>query len=373
MVGAIMVSQNPSRESIEMETISLKPLTELFEPEILQFRDEEIAEINTVFVKGSHSKYKDYGDDTKCLLLQGFSGSGKSQCVKKVLKDHPGKYFFVSGESNPTAHSLLKSIFDLHSNTLSSTIEKAIEILSEDNKVLVIDEINKLKNIEEIRLLFNALNTIYRRIPYSMILITNKKGFLNFIPQDGRLTFHPEQIDFKSYTIPQIASILTSRVESIQKNSPHFNLGQLIIMRISKFVVEQFDGSIRSALILLKKAILNNDCSGVFLQKTIKKMLADEEIDELKNLSKYHLEFLRVLYNLADFETEMKFQEILEKTSYSPGRVTQLLDYFEKYHGILKSKNINRGRAGGNVRIVSFASIQKYKTVGNALYDGRTF
>ncbi|HEC66520.1 MAG TPA: AAA family ATPase [bacterium] len=357
--------------------ISLLPLTENYRPDILLFRNQQIREVESVFSSPSNQKYENHGEDERCLLLQGFSGSGKTTVVSFVLKKYKTAYLLASGANNPTAFLLIKSLFDINASTTGAAIQKAIDKLKKKKKVLVVDEINKLKNTEEIGLFFDMLNTIYRAVKCPMILVTNKKGFLDFIPVDGRRTFHPERIDFKSYDIQELYEILNSRVGIIKKESEEFSIEPEFIAMVAKFVFNKFDGSVRSAFSLLRKCIVGDDFSEKFLQKTCDNLITEEKSEDLRMLTEYNRKFLKSVYDMSTNEglnvsfkklEGVKFPDIVLSTGYSKGRVSQLLQYFEEYHGVLQSTKENKGRAGGRSRLVKFSSDKDYEIVKEVLY-----
>ena len=366
--------QSLINEESKQKKISLFYLTEDYKPEEILFREKQIEEVNSIFAISNHDLYENYGEDEKCLLLQGFSGTGKTSVVSHVLKHHKGKYFFGSGAHNPTAFLLLKSLFDITASTMGGGIDKAIEKLKEKKKALVIDEVNKLKNTTEIMIFFDMLNTIYRKVKCKMVLVTNKKGFLEFIPDDGKLTFHPERIDFTIYSNQEIYEIIKHRTDLIKKEFSEFSVEDSDLARVSLFVSGNFDSSIRSALTLTRKCILHDDFSEEFLKNTSDKLILEERMEELRMLTKYQRDFLEAIYNLSTQHDvgvkypdlhSVKFSDLIKLTSYSPGRVSQLLKYFEEYHGIIES--IKSREKAGRTRIIKFVSEKEYNIVENIL------
>lgn len=359
----LVIGQEPPKPKI-----SLFELTGSYQPEKIFFREPQIKRIESIFQPPLNNLYQDYEEDAQCLLIQGFSGSGKTTVISHILKNQDGKYLFASGADNPSSFILLKSLFNVTGSTLGNVIRKAIEKIKAQKKILVIDEINKLKNLEEIKIFFDALNTIYRETKCSIILVTNRKGFLDFIPQDGKLTFFPEKVEFKNYHTSEIREILNMRVEKIQLKFPEFNIADdSAIPRIARFVYSEFDGSVRSALTLIRKCIVANDFSEEFLKVTCDKLLVEEKLDELKMLSKHHKIFLNKLFTLSvnaeGQATEVKFQDLVKETGYSPGRISQILKYFEEYHGLITSKEKNKGRAGGRTKTIQIHSQESFNLI----------
>ena len=327
----------------------LRELTESYQPEKVLHREEQLKKINEVFK--TFNKFQ-MGSN---LLLQGYSGSGKTTTITKALKDKNGNYVFVSGAQNKTSYKLLKSIFDLNFNTLERTLSEGIKKFKNYPKIIVIDEVNKLKNGVELKDFFDNLNTIYRETSCPIIIITNQRGIIGLIPQDARLTLLFEKIDFKSYNPLQLNDIVEERVKEIQKKH-QIEIPEGRIKYICAIACKEMDGSARAVLRIVQRSILKNDFSKESIHEALTGILEEEWREFIIGLSQNQQKFLSLLVLLAGKNKKISFPDILNQLDkYTPSRISQLLDIFQDY-GIIKSENINHGRAGGNKRFVSFTS-----------------
>ena len=340
----------------------IRELTESYTPEKVLHRDNQIKDIKEVFE--TFKKFKMASN----LLLQGFSGSGKTTAVNSVLKNQNGSFVYASGAQNKTSYKLLKSIFDLNFHTVERTLTEGIKKFKEDPKIIVIDEVNKLKDGVELRDLFDNLNTIYRETSCPVILITNQRGVIGLMPDDARLTLLFEKIEFKPYNAIELKDIISDRVELIKKVHP-VNIPEGKLEYIAAVACRDMDGSARSALRITQKCILKNNFTDEEILKALSGIQAEDWRDFLTNLSQNQQKFLGLLLNLSSGQKKIPFSEILKHLSkYTPSRISQLLDVFEDY-GIIKSEYVNRGRAGGNQRFIIFTSTQIYEKISEISED----
>ena len=336
----------------------LRELTESYQPEKLLHRDIQLEKINEVFK--SFKKFQ-MGSN---LLLQGYSGSGKTTTITSALNGKNGDYIFVSGAQNKTSYKLLKSIFDLNFNTVERTLVEGIKKLQRYPKIIIIDEVNKLKNGIELKDFFDNLNTIYRETSCPVIIITNQRGIIGLIPQDARLTLLFERIDFKSYNALELKDIIEDRVKLIQeKHQIEIPDGRLEY--ICAVAGKEMEGSARAALRIVQKSILKDNFSDEAIDESLTGILEEEWREFIIGLSQNQQRFLSLLIKLGQNNKKISFPDILSQlTKYTPSRISQLLDVFQDY-GIIQSENINHGRAGGNKRFVSFTS----KLIFNKMSD----
>ena len=88
----------------------------------------------------------------------------------------------------------------LHLSTYAESLENdIIHFLKKTPKVLIIDEVNNLKDDREVFQLFGHLNTIYRETRVPIIVITNNRNIRNMMPDDARKTLLFEIIEFPAY------------------------------------------------------------------------------------------------------------------------------------------------------------------------------
>ena len=336
----------------------LRELTESFPVARVLHRDDQIKQVSEVFK--TFAKFK-MGSN---LLLQGFTGSGKTTTINYVLNKYDDGYLFASGSQNKTSYKLLKSIFDLNFHTIEKTLSEGIKKLKENPQIIVIDEVNKLKDGKELRDLFDNLNTIYRETTCPIILITNQRGIVGLMPDDARLTLLFEKIEFKPYNALELKEIIFDRVKMIQEKYDNIEIPEGRLEYISAIICKEFDGSARAALRITQKCILKNDFSNEIIEAAMTGILEEDWRNFLANLAPNQQKFLSLLIDLTENEKRIPFSKILRNLSkYTPSRISQLLDVFEDY-GIIKSEYVNKGRAGGNRRFILFVSNEIHDKIG---------
>ncbi|HEA46678.1 MAG TPA: AAA family ATPase [Candidatus Pacearchaeota archaeon] len=341
----------------------LRELTEFHKPDKILHRNQQILEIKRVF-----KNFKEFGMASN-LLIQGFSGAGKTASITNILDQENGDYIFVSGSENKTSYKLLKSLFDLNFNTVEKTLTEGIRKLKENPKVIVIDEINKLKNGSEIKDLFDNLNTIHRGTGCPVILITNTRGIIGLMARDAQLTLMFEKIEFKPYSVDQLQDILGERVLLLKNKGIKIVIPESFIEKICAAVFTEMDSSVRMAMKILQKCLLNND----FSEKALKKSLESVEVEDWREffntLSEIQKRSLLLISKFAPWPNKIASKEMFKHFNrYTPRRVLQIIDVFEEF-GIIKSDYENKGRAGGNKRFISFTNKNLFDRVNDFIED----
>ena len=249
----------------------------------------------------------------------------------------------------------MKSIFDLNFSTVESTLTEGIKKFKNYPKIIVIDEVNKLKNGAELKDFFDNLNTIYRETSCPIIIITNQRGIIGLMPQDARLTLLFEKIKFNSYNALELKDIVEDRVKIIQEKYK-IEIPDGRLEYICAVAGKEMDGSARAVLRIVQRSIIKDDFSDEAIGESLTGILEEEWREFIIGLSQNQQRFLSLLINLAKENKKISFPDILNQlTKYTPSRISQLLDIFQDY-GIIQSENINNGRAGGNKRFVFFTS-----------------
>ncbi len=304
-------------------------LTEAYLPDKLLFRDDQISEIEEVF-----KRFKLH-EQPKNLLIHGFSGSGKTTCINDVLSRQNGNYVYISGTQCITAHQILRGITDLNYNTREKILSKAINNMKRKPQVIVIDELNKMKRVEEIKWLFNDLNTLYRETNKScpIIVITNRTSYETgrSIPDDAKKTLFLNRVEFKPYNAVELGGILQQRIDKTAIIIP-----EGFIPLLSTKVFKDYDGSVRSGLFILNECIEANDFSVEMIDKLLEKIKGEEFEEIFQAFPEHEKKFLASLIVLSDEKNEpipiswiiQNFKELL------PQRISQIINSLESY-GIL--------------------------------------
>lgn len=341
----------------------LRELTEFYTPERIIHRDNQIKEIKNVF-----NNFKKFGMASN-LLVQGFSGAGKTASINNILGQENGDFIFVSAAENKTSYKLLKSLFDLNFNTLERTLTEGIKKLKANPKIIVIDEINKLKNGIEIKDLFDNLNTIFRGTGCPIILITNTRGIIGLMARDAQLTLMFEKVEFKPYNREEIKDIIIDRIKIIEDKNSLIKIPDEFIDEVCNVVCSEMDSSVRMALKIIQKCLLKNDFSKEQLKKALESVETEDWRDFFNTLSEIQRRSLALFLKIAPFPSRIGFNDIIKHfTRYTPRRILQILDIFEDY-GIIKSIYENKGRSGGNKRFVSFVNQNLFNKIKEFVVD----
>ncbi len=321
---------------------------EFYEPEKILHRSKQIKKIKEFF-----NNFEKFGV-AENLLCQGVSGSGKTLIINNILKTQEGKYIYVDGAEIKSTFKILRILFDVNYNNLERVLGEGIRKLKENPKVLVIDEIQKIEDLERF---FDCLNVIYRKTGSPMILISNKIDLISQMPDDARLTLFFERNTFRSYNAVELKDIINSRLKLIKIKNMEIPEGavNLICAEGSK------EGSARITLNLMRKCILKNK----FDYQNILKFKEEIEDENLKfwidGLNQIEKTFLKKILNLKATNKEITSPEILREMGgiYLP-KISLLITNFENY-GILKTEYKNLGRGGGRRRTIDFSSNEMFK------------
>ena len=329
--------------------MNLKELTEFYIPERILHRDEQLTTIREVF-----EIFKQSGT-AKNILIQGFSGSGKTASINKVLQEQPNSFIYVSGAQQITAHQVLRAITDLSFTTRERLLSEAIRKFRNDPRVIIIDEINKLKRVEEIRWLFNDLNTLYRETGCPIILITNMRGILNIPDHDAIRTLFFRTIEFKPYNPLQLKDIIQDRINLVKaKNDLMVEIPESFLPYVCARAVNESEGSARMALMITQDCILSKN----FSQEHIDKIITDTKQSEwdkfVYDLPEVEKKFLSFLANVV--ENGMKVIPISEIVrgvkSYPPQRISQMINSLQDY-GVIERVQSKEDKRMKSVQFVS--------------------
>ncbi|KAF1355270.1 P-loop containing nucleoside triphosphate hydrolase protein [Delphinella strobiligena] len=240
------------------------------DPSLLIGREDERKQLSTFVSERIDS---DHGG---CLYISGPPGTGKSAFVEGVCQD------FVGGENVAMATvncMSIKSAKDLAStlcDSLSLTSETArgadfdflrtcflCEESSVKKYIIVLDEIDRLVDLD--------LNLLYSLFEWSMqstsslilIGIANALDLTDrFLPRLKSRSLKPDLLPFMPYTAPQIAQILTTKLQGLMGSNPPPQtdatytpfLHPAAIQFISKKVASQ-TGDLRKAFDISHRAI----------------------------------------------------------------------------------------------------------------------
>jgi len=320
-------------------------LTEQYIPEKFLYREEQFKKIEGTFLDFKKDKF------STNLILLGTTGAGKTSILKRIIKDNDNT-LFTSVADNKTTNKILKSLSNKKHHSDSDLMEGLIKDLKQTPRILIIDEVGKIADMENF---CNVINNIYRNTNVPIILATNKWTFIQEMPEDAKLTLFFNRVEFQYYDSNQIKGILKERLKLIEKKIDYKFSDKSLSYLCAKIVKEQFS-SVRVALIILSQCINARNDSIKFINQQFDYLIEMEWRDFLYKLNDIEKEFLNVLLEISETKIEIPTPEISSKLGgvASPSKLSKMVTAFMDY-GIIKAKWKHLGRAGGKHRILSFS------------------
>lgn len=348
----------------------------LFEiqPHKLLFREKEMGEIRESFKRFENN------ESAKNLLIYGPPGSGKTTAIKIIREERKPNCIYLSGEQCNTAHSILKGITDLNYNTRERLLSEAKVKMKGNPFIISIDELNKVKRVEELRWLFNDLNTLCRdmiesRRSYTFLLITNKNIYETerFIPKDAADTLKLNKVEFKPYDGTEIKGILEDRLAQIEKeHGLKAEIPEYFLPYLSALIVKEYDGGIRTGLYVLSECLISDDFSKENITKILKKIQSEDFEQSFLSLPEQEKKFAATIIQLMDGKYQPVYVSlIVEKVkSIYPQRISQLINSLEAQGYLTRDVPTTRGM--GRHRFVRFTRKDIFDKVNELTEDMMT-
>ncbi|MEM5828226.1 MAG: orc1/cdc6 family replication initiation protein [Candidatus Aenigmatarchaeota archaeon] len=233
----------------------LEYLDENYIPENLPFRENQIR-----IIKEKIEKYS-RGFNPSYLLIFGSSGLGKTASVKFVFKNlfiQNVRFVYINAFLYNTLNSLLVKIAEelkLGINFKGYSNEEIINLIFGNLKntntklVICIDEVDKIKDLNETLYIFARLESLLNFRPY-LILISNTKDFILNLDQRVLSSLVFDELEFKPYTIEQLKVIAEERIKPIFGN----NYDKSVLTLIANECYNN-GSDVRIILKILRKAI----------------------------------------------------------------------------------------------------------------------
>ncbi|MEM0324637.1 MAG: orc1/cdc6 family replication initiation protein [Candidatus Aenigmatarchaeota archaeon] len=299
-------------------------LDENYIPEKLPFRESQI-----LFIKDKIEKYSKNFKPTY-LLIFGSSGLGKTASVKYVFKNFQilgVKYVYLNAFVYNTSSLLLSKIaeelkiLEIRGVSKEEILERIVNYLKNSNLkiVICIDEIDKVKDINEILYIFSRMTFLYNYYPY-LILISNNKDFILNLDQRVLSSLNFDELEFKQYTFEQLKTIAEERVKLIFQN----NYDKAAITLIANLAYN-YNSDVRIILKVLKKAL------EILLEKNENKLSIEIIKEVIKKFEKKKIDTLDEKIKLINDERQKEIINLLKEKEMT---TTELFEIINKKFNI---------------------------------------
>ena len=337
----------------------LNQLSDEYLPTEILHRKEQIDEISECFDIFNKGKY-----GSQSLAILGVTGSGKSTIIRKIEEEKKNAIYINCAETK-TAFKTLKAICGAKVKTHSDMLSKIIEFLKENPKIIILDEADK---VTDLIILMNDLNVVYRKLMIPVILVTLKRDIVETLPSDVRKTFFFQKVNLPSYNAFELKDILISRLKIADIEVPELDEGK--IAYIAAIAAQQ--GSARVLINITLRCLQRANFSEEYIGVVYDQITKEDWLDFVNGINHTEKVFLLFLLDNCDWEKEISSEYIQNNITFphgkklSGGRISQLLNSFEKY-SLISSRHNNQGRAGGRKRMVKFCTKENYQDLSKEL------
>lgn len=314
-------------------------------PENISSRDIEIKELS-LSLKSLLSNKR-----ANNFLIYGMPGTGKTLVSNFVLKElveysQKVKFVYINCIQENTKFSIYSKIISLFGDIFprrglaSDEVFLRIKELfskSDSMPVVILDEIDKLSNIDASDLLYSLARFTSKNKYFTLLLITNNKSFIQDLDLRTQSSLFLQDLEFKKYTSQDIKKILKERISyGLLKDA----ISEDLLGYISGFAAIR-GGDARIAIDLLYKSAKDAEKTG--LLKITKEILLKNSnlVDSIKfkekieTFSKEEISFLKTL------ENKQKTNQLYDiNKDISQRSVRRYLLKFEKL-GLISLKKIS--------------------------------
>ena len=324
-------------------------LSEEYIPNQIIHREKQVKEISSIF-----TNFKKTGMGTNLAIL-GVTGAGKTVIIKKVIEEQ-GQSIYINCNETKTPFKTLSKICLKKVKTQSDVLEQTIKSLRDNPRIIILDEIDKIKNLFA---LANDLNTIYRKTMIPIIIISFKRNIVESLPSDVRKTLFFHKLNLPSYNAIELKDILESRIKLVE-----LELLDKLDEGRRNFIcaIASKQGSARVLMNILVRCIQSNNFTQKHIEYLYEEMNKKDWRGFVEDINETEKKFLEILTRNSNCEKSIDFQFLQNKMGLSAGRISQLISIFERYDVII-SHTENLGRGGGRKRNVRFKSKETYNEI----------
>ena len=258
-------------------------ITPHYTPEKLPFREKHIEKM----VHALKSVLKDQKADN--LFLYGKTGSGKTACTRHVLAQldeyiektglKAGTIYLNCRNYNSKYKVLSKAVHsfcpgrDFIGYSGSFIYEKFVEhcTLNALNTIVALDEIDKVKDLDDLIYALTRANDEMERGSISVIGISNMLTFKDRLDPRTRSSLCEKELVFPPYNAQELRKILKERV----KEAFHAGVVADSAINLVSAIAAQESGDARTAVMLLLRA-------GEIAEQAGRKEITDREVEEAR-------------------------------------------------------------------------------------------
>jgi cell division control protein 6 len=282
------------------------------------------------------------------LFIHGSSGSGKTTCMKYLLKQLSEQSsgalpVYVNCWENPTQMSVYNRIIEemrlpLPRRGLATDeiFDRIMQFTKNYKKpiLLVLDEMDGLRHD---KLLYVVSRSNEQRLTFGIIGISNNKTLLSKLDSRIRSSLRFSEMEFRPYSEEQIVSILRMRAERALEPG---SFDDKLLLKIAR---SADDGSARVALERLWKAAKHAEKSNkpkIMLQD-LEDILSSEPSFKMPELKLTSEEMLIVeILRAGELESSDLYDKFIQKVPKTKRQIRNYLELLEK-KGIVYSRELD--------------------------------
>ena len=280
-------------------------------PKELHFREQQLYDIMTVLSPALKDQ------KPRNLIIYGKTGTGKTCTTKRVMEE----FDKAKSRSKCSIHYINCRIYNSRYRILQRILkdyvpelekagfglpflyEKLVEVASKgEQMVIVLDEIDMVKDLDDLVYTLTRSNDEMKRGGVSMIGISNRLSFKDSLDPRSRSSLYETEMIFQPYTAEQLRKILEQRiVEAFIHNTVD---GSAI--NLAAAITSQENGDARYALKLLNKAAemaqqeKKDKITDAEVEAARKKVELDITLETISTLPEMHQLVLYAIANLTN-------------------------------------------------------------------------